>query len=114
MIGTYTGRRNVCFIGLEHGPPLSDAVRTCECNSCLAPAPPPPPPPPPPPQIFHNLVMGSAPVVTIDVASTTAWTLTLSGAPPVNTTPRFVVVPGGGFSSDLQPKPWIDSSTCGN
>ena len=47
--------------------------------------------------------MGSAPVRVLDLASESAWSASVDGAPP-----RPIVVPGGGYNSDLQPKPWID------
>lgn len=39
----------------------------------------------------------------IDLASETAWSLSIDGGPA-----RPVKVPGGGYNSDRQPKPWIE------
>ena len=95
-----------CFIGVERGAPRNNPGYSGECLGCIGPAPPPPPPPPPPsplPQLYHNLSMGTAPLTSQDLASGTAWTLSVCGGPA-----RPIIVPGGGYNSDLQPKPWID------
>ena len=41
-------------------------------------------------------------IKTIDLASDTAWTLSVDGS-----SPRPIKVPGGGYNSDLQDQPWI-------
>ena len=45
---------------------------------------------------------GAVPVVAVDLASDTAWTLAVDDGPV-----RGIRVPGGGYNSDLQEKPWI-------
>ena len=61
-----------------------------------------------PPQDFATVPLSSqtpaAPFV--DLASTTAWQLSVDRGPS-----RSVNVPGGGYNSDRQAKPWIDSRT---
>lgn len=97
-MGSFDGKPHACYIGIERGTPAKNSVWQGECLGCLA------SPPSLQPQIFHNLSMGSRPVWRYDLASDTNWTL----SSPCLNAPRPVVVPGGGFNSDLQRKPWID------
>eukprot|EP01050_Picozoa_sp_SAG11_P003940 SAG11_NODE_237_length_11835_cov_11.023347_4_plen_1312_part_00 len=93
-----------CFIGIAQGfsgrNPVWSGERIGE-----DPAPPPPPAPVPADlsQQFVPVPMGSAPGHVLDLASDSAWTASVDGAAS-----RAVVVPGGGYNSDMQPKPWID------
>ena len=45
---------------------------------------------------------GSSPLHVLDLASSTAWVASVDGAAV-----RPIIVPGGGYNSDLQPLPWI-------
>lgn len=58
-------------------------------------------------QLYHNVATyGTQPVESVDLASAIAWTVAVDGGAR-----RPIIVPGGGYNSDLQPKPWIDGHT---
>lgn len=96
-----------CFIGIAKGTSGSSPVWSGERLGEDPPPPPPPPPPVPLPadlsQRYTPVPMGTKPLRVLDLASETAWTASVDGA-----TARKITVPGGGYNSDLQPKPWID------
>jgi hypothetical protein len=99
-----------CFIGIAKGSSQASSDWSGERIGKDPPPAPPPPPRPPPPglpadlsQQFVPVPLGSAPAHVLDLASDSAWTVSVDGAAS-----RPIVVPGGGYNSDLQPKPWID------
>ena len=96
-----------CFTGIAEGGSGPNPVWSGERVGTDPPPPPPPPPPVAPPadlsQHFVPVPMGSAPGFVLDLASDGAWTASVDGGAS-----RPIVVPGGGYNSDMQPKPWID------
>ena len=58
----------------------------------------------PSPAALGPLGGATLPLWSLDLASATAWRASVDGAMP-----RGIVVPGGGYSSDLQEKPWINA-----
>ena len=93
-----------CFIGIAAGSSGPSPVWSGE-RLGKDPAPPPPPAAPPTDlsQRYTPVPMGSKPLHVLDLASSSAWTVSVDGS-----TARPITVPGGGYNSDLQPKPWID------
>ncbi len=96
-----------CFIGIAAGGSVPSPVWSGERIGKDPPPPPPSPPPVEPPadlsQRYTPVPMGSKPSRVVDLASSSAWTVSIDGS-----TTRPITVPGGGYNSDLQPKPWID------
>lgn len=63
------------------------------------------PPPPPPAQDFIIPYPAAEPLAVIDLGSAVDWTLSIDGG-----SPRSVIVPGGGYNSDEQTPPFLDSA----
>ena len=97
--GTYAGPS--CWagtVGLPCAPSTEGWVGASAPNA--------PPPPPPPPQVFLPPSL-TPPLATLDLADGApgAWALSIDGGAP-----RAVAVPGGGYSSDEQPPPWLQQA----
>ena len=90
-----------CWIG---SPNLSKCVPQAQWNGAARVL---PPPPPPPSQNFGFPDLTTVPVAIVDLSSngSRAWSLSIDEGPP-----RDVVVPGGGYNSDFQDPPLLDSS----
>ena len=63
------------------------------------------PPPPPPAQDFIIPFPAAVPLAVVDLGSAVEWTLTIDGGSPCS-----VIVPGGGYNSDEQTPPFLDSA----
>lgn len=64
----------------------------------------PSPTPPPPPQNFETPLPAAVPLVSVDLGSL-PWTLSIDGGPT-----RAISVPAGGYNSDMQAQPFINSA----
>jgi hypothetical protein len=101
-------------------------VRSPLCLTAMVTVLPPPAPPPPPPmpaQVFRLVSTRLVPTATFDLASTSAWNFAIRRGwqpPPsamslsaqqgtVASAWRRIIVPGGGFNSDLQELPFISA-----
>lgn len=99
-----------CFIGIAQGGSVHSPAWSGER---IGNDPPPPPPPAPPAGVPTDLsqqyvpvpLAASGPVQELDLASDSSWTASVDGAAS-----RPIIVPGGGYNSDMQPEPWIDVS----